>query len=42
MGRRQIEKTPEKCENILSIIRDRLKVDVRKEDIEAVHHLGRE
>ena len=26
---------------ILSIIRDRLKVDVRKEDIEAVHRLGR-
>ena len=38
----EIEETPEKCEKkILSIIRDRLRVDVMRGDIEAVHRLGR-
>ena len=40
MGRRQ--RRLEECEKkILSIIRDKLTVDVRREDIEAVHRLGR-
>ena len=36
------EETEKECEKkILFIIRDRLKVDVRKEEIEAVHRFGR-
>ena len=41
-GGEEAEETPEEYEKkILSIIRDKLTVDVRREDIEAVHRLGR-
>ena len=43
LGREETEETLEECEKKnLSIIRDRLKVDVRKEDIEANHRFGQE
>ena len=38
----ETEETSGECEKkILSLICDRLKVDIRKEDMEAVHRLGR-